>query len=74
MNEDLDELLESGLLEPPADFSERVMQRIAGLPLPARRSRSWEILQWLALAGGGILAIAQLAGFMFGVWAAVAAG
>ena len=74
MDKNWDQLLESGLLEPPADFPERVMRRIASLPLPERRSRSWEMLQWFALIGGGILATAQLAGFMFGIWAAVAAG
>ena len=74
MDKDWDKFLESGLLEPPADFPGRVMRRIDSLPLPGRRSRSWEMLQGLAFAGGGILAIAQLAGFVFGIWAAVAAG
>ena len=74
MDEDLDKLLESGLLEAPQDFPERVMQRVDSLPLPESRSRLWEMLERFALIGGGILAIAQLAGFMFGIWAAVAAG
>jgi len=74
MNEDLDKLLESALLEAPGDFPERVMRRIDSLPVHDSRSRSWEMLQWLALIGGGILGVAQLAGFMFGIWAAVAAG
>ena len=74
MDKDWDRLLESGLLEAPGDFPQRVMRRIDSLPLPAKQSRSWEMLQWLALIGGGFLGIAQLAGFMFGIWAAVAAG
>ncbi len=74
MDKDLDKLLESGLLEAPEDFPERVMQRIDSLPLPDSRSRPWEMLQWLALIGGGVLGIAQLAGFIFGIWAAVTAG
>ncbi len=74
MDKDWDPLLESGLLEAPEDFPERIMQRIDSLPLPDRRSRSWEMLQGLALISGGILGIAQLAGFMFGIWAAVTAG
>ncbi len=74
MDEDWDKLLDSGLLEAPEDFPERVMRRIDGLPLPESGSRSWEVLQWLALIGGGILGVAQLAGFVFGIWAAVTAG
>ena len=50
--------MESGLLEEtPEDFPQRVMRRIESLPLHDRRSRSWEILQWFALIGGGILGI-----------------
>jgi hypothetical protein len=74
MDEDWDELLHSGLLEAPEDFPRRVMQRIEHLPAPERRSRAWEMLQGLALVGGGLLGLAQLAGFIFGIWAAVAAG
>ena len=51
---------------------------LAPLQRPRDMPRLRQSLQWLALtlaAGlGGALGAAQLAGFMFGVWAAVAAG
>jgi hypothetical protein len=74
MDEDLDELLGSDLLTVPEDFADRVMQRVGQSPLPTRRSQAKTRLQWLALIGGTIVGIAQLAAFVFGVWAAVAAG
>jgi hypothetical protein len=68
-------LLEGGLLEPPADFTERVMARIEALPVPLSGSKGrLEALQWLALLLGGLLGMAQLATFMFGLWFATAAG
>ncbi len=82
MDKDLDTLLASGLLDVPDDFSRQVMLRIhsapAPTPLPApepARGLSWaEKLQSLALIFGGILGLAQLAAFMFGIWTASAAG
>jgi hypothetical protein len=74
MSDPLDRLLSEPLLQPPADFTERVMQRIQTLPAPApsRRRAGW--LAWLALAAGALLGAAQLAGFMFGIWTAATAG
>ena len=74
MSNPLDRLLSEPLLQPPADFTERVMQRIQTLPAPApsRRRAGW--LAWLALAAGALLGAAQLAGFMFGIWTAATAG
>ena len=74
MDKDLDMLLESGLLDVPDDFSQRVMRRIDGVQAPARRLSLPEKLQNLALILGGVLGLAQLAAFMFGIWAASAAG
>lgn len=74
MDKDLDTLLASGLLEVPDDFSQRVMQRIHSAPAPARRMSLPEKLQGLGLIIGGVLGLAQLAAFMFGIWAASAAG
>jgi hypothetical protein len=74
MNDDLDSQLQSGLLVPPEDFSQQVMQRIAYLPLPVRRPRWRDRLQWIALVGGGILGATQLAAFLFGIWAVTTAG
>ncbi|MET3133656.1 hypothetical protein AAKU55_003946 [Oxalobacteraceae bacterium GrIS 1.11] len=74
MDKDLEQLLGDAALEPPDDFTRQVMQRVWNLPPPARRA-SWQTrLQQLALILGGIAGAAQLAGFMFGVWAASSAG
>ena len=74
MSDPLDRLLSEPLLQPPADFTERVMQRIRALPAPApsRQRAGW--LAWFALAAGALLGAAQLAGFMFGIWTAATAG
>ena len=74
MSDPLDRLLSEPLLQPPADFTERVMQRIQTLPAPApsRQRAGW--LAWFALAAGALLGAAQLAGFMFGIWTAATAG
>jgi hypothetical protein len=80
MDKDLDQLLASDLLEVPQDFAQSVMTRVRELPLPliavlppaADRSKEW--LQWLALIGGAILGMAQLSGFIFGIWAASTVG
>jgi hypothetical protein len=76
MRDDFDELLKSGLLAPPEDFAHRVMQRIAGLPLPelpAQPRGTESMIQWIALVGAGLIGAAQLAAFMFGIWTAAAA-
>ncbi len=74
MNKDFDLLLDDGLLDVPENFTQTVMQRIYQVPLPPARSSLLEKLQNLALIAGGVLGFAQLAAFMFGVWAATAAG
>lgn len=74
MANDLERLLESGLLKVPENFAQRVMQRIDELPLPIYPPQPREWLQWLALIGGAILGATQLAGFVFGIWAAVTVG
>lgn len=71
---DWDAVLADGLLQIPDDFSQHVMQRIRHAPVPVRRLRWSEKLQNLALIFGGILGLAQLAAFMFGIWTASAAG
>jgi len=76
MVEDFDELLKGGLLAPPEDFTHRVMERIAELPLPglpAQPSGREKRMQWIALAGAGLVGAAQLVIFMFGIWTATAA-
>ncbi len=71
---DLDALLGADPLAPPDDFGNRVMRRVARLPLPARHAAWRTRLQNLALLAGAVLGAAQLGAFMFGVWAAASAG
>ena len=81
MNDDLDLLLQNDLLQPPADFTQRVMQRVQSLPRSASpaqaRAVRWRRLRWLAaatgLVGSGLLGLSQLAGFVFGLWVTAAA-
>lgn len=82
MYDELDTLLQDAALQPPPDFTQRVMQAInqRTLPplLPSRPIRSrWQRLRWLAAASGlvgtGLLGLSQLASFVFGLWIASAA-
>jgi anti-sigma factor RsiW len=81
MNDDLDTLLSSNLLAPPADFTQRVMQSVERLPrrtLAVKPRATFasllrRIAAAAALAGAGMLGLSQLAGFMFGLWLASAA-
>lgn len=73
-NDPLEQLLHHDPLEPPDDFTARVMERIHYLPLPEREAKPLEWLQWLALAGGALLGLEPLAAFMFGVWVVSSAG
>lgn len=75
MNDDIDRLLEKGLLEPPPQFTTRIMQRLESTPqLPSWRARLREWLERLAVAGSALLGLAQLASFLFGLWIPVTAG
>lgn len=74
LDSELDKLLCADLLEVPADFSARIMQRIDRLPLRTR-GRAWlQALQRFALLAGAMMGAAQMAAFMFGMWTASAAG
>ena len=82
MNDELDALLQHDLLQPPADFTRRVMHRLPPWPHPTPsvaaagkvRPAHWSRLRRLATAagliGGGLLGLSQLAGFVFGLWVA----
>lgn len=81
MNDELDALLQDGLLLAPSDFTQRVM-RVIGPPVPAAmpartRRRPWQRLRWLVAASGllgtGLLGLGQLVSFVFGLWIASAA-
>ncbi|MCB1927645.1 MAG: hypothetical protein KDH17_06360 [Rhodocyclaceae bacterium] len=67
MNDPFDDLLARGLLEPPADFVDRVLQRVA-LPPAEPRWRRWA--RDAALVGGALLGGAQLLAFAFAAWTA----
>ena len=72
--DELDLLLRDADSAAPADFSARVMRRIAALPLPRRRPRRWRLLaQRLALVAAAALGANQVLAFIFGLWAATAA-
>lgn len=76
MPEDYEELLKAGLFEPPDDFADRVMAKIAEQPLPdfpAHTHRMRESIQWLTLLVASLLGAIQLATFMFGIWSATSA-
>jgi hypothetical protein len=87
MNDDLDDidaLLRDDLLQPPADFAERVMRRLPLQPVARQvfpRVDVWRRMRWLAaragLVGGGVLGfllgLDQLAAFVFGLWLSGAA-
>lgn len=72
-DDELDALLQSGLLAVPDDFTERVMRKVRASPLPAPRHAWAERLQWLALVGGAVLGAFEVAAFIFGIWAATSA-
>ena len=74
MTDDLDTLLESNLLEAPTDFSQRVMRAVNGVPPAIHRVQLQRFLQWLAVITATLMGIEQLAGFIFGIWAAVTVG
>lgn len=78
MNDDLDALFKSHLLQPPADFTQRVMQNIQPLSRytaePRAQPNVWsqlgKVAASLGLVGGGLLGLSQLANFVLGVWLA----
>jgi len=74
--EEVDDLLNDGLVEPPADFTQRVMQRIDDEkkqevinPLqPVVAYWLTSTLRYLALLAGAGFGLTQFARLMFGVW------
>jgi hypothetical protein len=86
-SDDWQQRLDNELLRPPADFTDRVMARISistlaiAVPLRTRQTFLRQAMRWLVLATGaagaafgGAFGATQLAGFILGIWAAVAAG
>ena len=77
-DDQLDSVLRQDLLQPPPQFTWQVMQHIHELPLPfasplPKRQR-WEWLQWLALLGGALFSMEQLASYAFGIWLVTSIG
>ena len=69
MNKEFEDLLKSGLVSVPDDFTARVMREIKTLPLlepPVWRQR----LQWLAIIGTAALGASELFSYIFGIWIA----
>jgi len=85
-NEKTESLLREGLVQPPADFHEQVMLRIAehekigdqnnqtiALKDQSNNSAiSW--WQWLILLPGSVIGASQMMRFVFSMWLATAAG
>lgn len=65
MTDPFDEFLELTALEPPADFTSRIMKRVAA-EQPAGTTQAW--LAWVAMAAGLILGLGQLAACLFAIW------
>jgi hypothetical protein len=74
MTDDIEALLEKGLLQPPPQFATRVMQDLGPRQPSSRLMRRREWLEWLAMAGAALLGFTQLAGFLFGLWIPASAG
>ena len=74
-----DDLLQEGLLTPPAQFHASVMTRIAQSaqasqqPGPMRQGRFRLAVQALAVAAAAIAGLIQLASFSLGIWVTTAA-
>jgi hypothetical protein len=64
---ELDLLLEeTGFVHVPEHFEQQVMESLNALPEPQTNKPAW--WQWLALIGGGIPALMQIAAFVFSAW------
>jgi hypothetical protein len=83
VNDDLDTLLSQDLLQPPTNFSYRVMQGIKPLPMPFEKAHSTHISHpslalrklviGMGMMGAGLLGLSQVVSFVFGVWVASSA-
>ena len=85
-NEKTESLLRAGLVQPPANFHEHVMLRIAEHEKIGYQSNqtiaskdqsnnpaiSW--WQWLILLPGSVIGSSQMMRFVFSMWLATAAG
>ena len=72
MNQDIEDLLTSGLLSVPDDFTARIMREIQSMP--HAEPPVWQkILHWLAITGAVALGANELFSSIFGIWIATTA-
>jgi hypothetical protein len=70
---ELDKLLENScFVAVPADFERNVLQAIASVPQSKAPVVRW--WQWLALLGGAVPGVLELAAFIFSIWTVASAG
>ncbi len=75
-DDELDALLKLKELDVPAEFTKTVMtsiQQEVAIEQKPDHSLS-DVLQWLALALGGVYGLAQSLYFLFGIWFVTATG
>ena len=75
-DDELDALLKLKELDVPAEFTKTVMtsvQQEVAIEQKPDHSLS-DVLQWLALALGGVYGMAQSLYFLFGIWFVTATG
>jgi hypothetical protein len=72
---DIDRVLREPWLVPEPQFSERVLQHAAILPIaPASwLLRTRLLVQWLLIGSGALIGSMEVATFVFGAWSASAA-
>lgn len=76
----IDELLSDGVLTPPDDFAEVVINRIAQSSMPdssqltAHHRPSQNVWPSIAVAASALLGMFQVIGFIVGIWIPVTAG
>lgn len=79
-NKSIDDLLSDGLLKPPEDFTETVMDRIAQQSLSDSAQLqtlvvpSQKLWPSIAVAASALLGMFQVIGFITGIWIPVTAG
>ena len=76
---EIDGLLQYGLVHVPEDFRTRVMQQVAeheqerlSVTSPQVKPMAW--WQWSAVIAGSVLGIGQVLRFIFAIWLVTAAG
>ena len=76
MPDDLDKLFKSAAIEPPPQFVQNVMGRVAQMPPVAVSSAPSRVdkLEWLGLSTAFVASWMPLLSYMFGIWRTAVAG